>query len=41
MEKVAHGLTLQRSKIVNDDDREIPVDIVEARKYVKYMDDGF
>ena len=40
-EKVARGLTLERGQIVNNDDRELPVDIVEARKYVKHMDDGF
>jgi hypothetical protein len=40
-EKVAKGLTLERAHVGNNEDRELPVSTVEARKYVKYMDDGF
>ena len=39
--KVAHGLKLDRGKIASNKDRSLPVDVVEAHKYVKYMDDGF
>ena len=36
------GLTLNRGMVPkNNQDLEIPIDIVEARKYVKYMDDQF
>ena len=41
-EKVEHGLTLIRKyKTLNNEDREIPKEVIEARKYVAYMDDGF
>jgi hypothetical protein len=40
-EKIAYGLTLDKAIPVDDDEREIPIDIVESHKYVKYMDDGF
>jgi len=39
--KVAHGLTLKRRVFLNNSDREIPVETVEARNTVRYMDDGF
>eukprot|EP00597_Dinobryon_sp_UTEXLB2267_P012128 CAMPEP_0170114646 /NCGR_PEP_ID=MMETSP0020_2-20130122/10864_1 /TAXON_ID=98059 /ORGANISM="Dinobryon sp., Strain UTEXLB2267" /LENGTH=96 /DNA_ID=CAMNT_0010341745 /DNA_START=114 /DNA_END=400 /DNA_ORIENTATION=- len=39
-EKISFGLTLRRDQPANDDEREIPIDIVEAHKYVKHMDDG-
>jgi len=39
--KVAYGLTLERKTIKNNDDRELPIDEVEAHKYVKHFDDGF
>jgi hypothetical protein len=34
-------MTLRRGVVHNNDERSIPIDIVEARKYVEYMDDGF
>ena len=40
-EKISYGLTLRRDQPVNDDERDIPIDIVEAHKYVKYTDDAF
>ena len=40
-EKVAYGLTLRRHSIDNNDDRDIPMEIVESHKFVKHMDDGF
>jgi hypothetical protein len=43
-EKVAYGLTLERlgaATAVNNDDRDLPVDIVESHKFVRYMDDAF
>ena len=40
-QKVQYGLTLERKVIENNDDRAIPVDIVEAHKYVQYRDDVF
>ena len=39
--KVEFGLTLSRAVPKNNDDLDIPVDIVEARKYVKHIDDAF
>ena len=39
IEKVKFGLTLERFPVLNDDEREIPIDIVEAGKYVKFKDD--
>ena len=39
--KIEFGLTLSRAVPKNNDERDIPVDIVEARKYVKHMDDHF
>jgi hypothetical protein len=38
--KVSYGLGLARGSVESNDDRNIPVDIVEAGKYVKYFDDG-
>jgi hypothetical protein len=40
-EKVKFGLGLQRRPVENDSDRETPIDIVQAREYVKHMDDTF
>jgi hypothetical protein len=40
-EKVMAGLKLTKVEIRNNFDRMIPVDIVEARKTVAYMDDDF
>jgi hypothetical protein len=40
-EKVANGLKLRYSTLDNNIDRRLPVDVVEAHKYVKYLDDGF
>ena len=40
-DKVAKGLKLERAQYSDNEDRELPVSTVEARKYVKYMDDGF
>mmetsp|Transcript_10084 Transcript_10084/g.16570 ORF Transcript_10084/g.16570 Transcript_10084/m.16570 type:complete len:131 (-) Transcript_10084:119-511(-) len=39
--KVAYGLTLGRHPIESNDDRELPVDIVESHKYVQHADDSF
>ena len=39
--KVEFGLTLSRAVPKNNDELDIPVDIVEARKYVKHIDDAF
>lgn len=39
--KVAQGLKLDRGTISNNKDRSLPVDVVEAHKHVKYLDDGF
>lgn len=35
------GGKLERPQLTRNFDRELPLDIVEARKYRKYMDDGF
>mmetsp|Transcript_20329 Transcript_20329/g.20447 ORF Transcript_20329/g.20447 Transcript_20329/m.20447 type:complete len:131 (-) Transcript_20329:56-448(-) len=39
--KVKFGLSLKRAISLNNSERDLPVDIVEAHKYVKYLDDGF
>lgn len=39
--KVALGLKLDRGLIADNRDRLLPVDVVEARSTVKYLDDGF
>lgn len=39
--KVELGLTLDKQVHENNETRDIPLDIVEAHKYVKYLDDGF
>ena len=39
--KIEFGLTLSRAVPKNNDELDLPVDIVEARKYVKHMDDHF
>ena len=39
--KVAHGLKLERRTFASNQDRSLPVDVVEARKTVRYLDDGF
>ena len=36
-DKIAYGLTLPRA----DADASLPVDVVEARQTVRYIDDGF
>jgi hypothetical protein len=38
---VEMGSKLERPQFTRNFDRELPLDIVEARKYRKYMDDGF
>jgi hypothetical protein len=40
-EKVEFGLTLNRKTITNNEDRDLPVDVVEAHKYVHYQHDSF
>ena len=40
-EKILFGESLNRLVIVDNDDREYPMEIVEACKYTKYLDDGF
>lgn len=40
-EKVLLGKTMECEVALDNCDKEIPVDIVESGKYVKYMDDGF
>ena len=40
-EKILFGESLSRLVIVDNDDREYPMEIVEACKYTKYLDDGF
>eukprot|EP01036_Dinobryon_divergens_P030977 gene30977-40305_t len=40
-EKIAYGLTLRRAPIVDDSERDTPIDIVEAQRYTKWFDDGF
>jgi hypothetical protein len=39
--KVEIGLTLDKQVHVDNQEREIPISIVEAHSYVRYMDDGF
>jgi hypothetical protein len=39
--KVEEGLKLERQVHVDNKSRALPVSVVEAHKYVKYMDDGF
>jgi hypothetical protein len=39
--KVEKGLTLERGEIKNNGDRSLPTPVVEAHKYVKYIDDAF
>lgn len=39
--KVEVGLKLERQVHVDNNTRSLPVSVVEAMKYVKYMDDGF
>jgi len=39
--KVTHGLTLPRQVPMNNNDRHLPISVVEARKYVAYQDDAF
>ena len=39
--KVAFGLKLDRGTVASNKDRSLPVDVVEAHKTVKYLDDGF
>ena len=39
--KVAHGLKLERQTFSSNQDRSLPVDVVEAHKTVRYLDDGF
>lgn len=39
--KINFGLSLSRKEIKDNNDRNIPVEIVEARKYVQYLDDEF
>lgn len=40
-EKVAFGLTLERHKVENNEDRALPMEIVESRTYQRHLDDGF
>ena len=40
-DKVEHGLTLTRDIPKDNRDRNLPVDTVEAHKYVKHIDDEF
>ena len=35
------GKKLRRAKIESNIHRELPIEIVEAQKYNKHMDDGF
>ena len=39
--KVEKGLTLDRGVVSNNDDVSLPTPVVEAQKYVKYLDDSF
>ena len=39
--KIQFGATLKRIEPVDNNDRAMPLNIVEARRTVKYMDDGF
>jgi hypothetical protein len=39
--KVEYGMGLERQEPESNLDRSLPTDIVEARKYVKHVDDGF
>ena len=39
--KVAHGLTLSRDQPRDNRDRKLPIDTVEAHKYVRHADDAF
>jgi hypothetical protein len=34
-------MTLQRKTIANNDDRDIPREIVNAHEYVRHLDDNF
>lgn len=38
---ISVGNKLRRVKLETNTDRDLPVSIVEARKYRKYMDDEF
>jgi hypothetical protein len=40
-QKVATGLKMDRGHFASNKDRALPVDVVEAHKHVKYLDDSF
>eukprot|EP01031_Cornospumella_fuschlensis_P037169 gene37169-45113_t len=40
-DKVSFGLGLRRRPVLSNADRSLPVDVVEAHKYVHYVDDKF
>lgn len=40
-EKVLFGQTLDRRPPDNNDDRQLPMDIVESIKYLHHLDDNF
>ena len=40
-EKVEYGLTLNRFENENNDDLELPSEIVESQNYVRHYDEAF